>query len=549
MDPISARKRHLLIIGLTVIVVVMFLFQKQLSRFAADLLGKKGTIHIGGQFSMINGQQYRGIAKLDNDTGLPTGPVYDVEGTVNTVAFDYQRVFIGGTLAKAGNGRNTGLGFLRKTDGRDIGCAIDVTNPAVVYALLSSGQARLYIGGSFTRVNGGVRNRIAEIDVDACGQTDWAPSANGAVRTIVRHPFEGDTLIIGGDFTEVNGESHRRLATLDLNGGGTHGRIADANGTVLALETLGATLFMGGTFRTIDGQPRLRLAAYDLQAGEVLPFATAVGSISKSSNEAVNVIEATEAGTVYIGGQFATVGGVPRQNFAALDADTGDVLPCNPAIDGTSVMSVLADEEKRKVYVGGRFTTVNGQVRNFVASIDMDSCAVLSWNANPSDAVYTLAIDPYPTEPGECGNAIVEDLEECDDGNAANGDGCSAACALEPIFAIGDRVWADANGNGRQDSGERGLPGEAFALYAGNLCQGTPLASAVSSTDGTYAFPNLKAGMYSVQYLGQNQKRLSPAHALPDTLDSDFDTRTKCTVPPVTLGPNTANIDLGIVMK
>jgi len=30
-----------------------------------------------------------------------------------------------------------------------------------------------------------------------------------------------------------------------------------------------------------------------------------------------------------------------------------------------------------------------------------------------------------------CGNGMVSRFEECDDGNAANGDGCSAACMIE----------------------------------------------------------------------------------------------------------------------
>lgn len=31
-----------------------------------------------------------------------------------------------------------------------------------------------------------------------------------------------------------------------------------------------------------------------------------------------------------------------------------------------------------------------------------------------------------------CGNAIVEGLEQCDDGDLSDGDGCSASCRVEP---------------------------------------------------------------------------------------------------------------------
>jgi cysteine-rich repeat protein len=42
-----------------------------------------------------------------------------------------------------------------------------------------------------------------------------------------------------------------------------------------------------------------------------------------------------------------------------------------------------------------------------------------------------------------CGNGLVELNEACDDGNRTDGDGCSAACAFEPIVAPGRTVIVD----------------------------------------------------------------------------------------------------------
>ena len=41
--------------------------------------------------------------------------------------------------------------------------------------------------------------------------------------------------------------------------------------------------------------------------------------------------------------------------------------------------------------------------------------------------------------PSTCGNLAIEGVEQCDDGDLDNGDGCSSTCTIEPpqIFANG----------------------------------------------------------------------------------------------------------------
>jgi len=51
--------------------------------------------------------------------------------------------------------------------------------------------------------------------------------------------------------------------------------------------------------------------------------------------------------------------------------------------------------------------------------------------------------DDGSTEPGpECGNGIVEGIEECDDGNQVDGDGCNADCTLSDDTML----WEDTHG-------------------------------------------------------------------------------------------------------
>ncbi len=81
--------------------------------------------------------------------------------------------------------------------------------------------------------------------------------------------------------------------------------------------------------------------------------------------------------------------------------------------------------------------------------------------------------------------------------------------------AMGDRVWIDANGNGKQDPGEPGLGGVTVTLYTdpdGNGVYDTPFAGATdaggnpigggattTAADGSYIFDSLPQGSYVVK--------------------------------------------------
>src|SRR5438067_4488532 len=82
-----------------------------------------------------------------------------------------------------------------------------------------------------------------------------------------------------------------------------------------------------------------------------------------------------------------------------------------------------------------------------------------SRNAPPrvlgSDAPPPSSCGSIP--PGPCGNGLAEGTEECDDGNAVSGDGCSASCQLENSSAICGR-HPDRRGRGDQGGARRLRP-------------------------------------------------------------------------------------------
>jgi hypothetical protein len=112
---------------------------------------------------------------------------------------------------------------------------------------------------------------------------------------------------------------------------------------------------------------------------------------------------ATANGVVYVGGSFDNVRPpgaapgqrqVPRRNFAAFDAATGQLLPCAPSFTGHNhtVRAMKASPDSRTLYVGGSFDHVGStRVANAVA-FSTANCT-LSKTFRPSVSATVRAIE------------------------------------------------------------------------------------------------------------------------------------------------------------
>jgi len=138
-------------------------------------------------------------------------------------------------------------------------------------------------------------------------------------------------------------------------------------------------VYVGGRFTEAVGSERSGVAAFDLASGLLDPWNPgATGRV---------LALATDADSVYLGGNFDSVDGLPRRMYARVDADTGSVLP-SPEDDGGTPSEVPNGESIESIavadgiaYVGGVFSTLLGEPRRAVAAMDTESGALLDWGA------------------------------------------------------------------------------------------------------------------------------------------------------------------------
>lgn len=110
---------------------------------------------------------------------------------------------------------------------------------------------------------------------------------------------------------------------------------------------------------------------------------------------------------------------------------------------------------------------------------------------------------------------------------------------------LGDKVWLDANRNGVQDNGERGIGGVTVKLLDENQAV---ITTTTTDANGNYLFDGLSAGTYSIQVTPPRWFRITRSNAGGDTMDSDVSTWTGISAP-VTLaaGEENLTIDVGLV--
>ena len=130
---------------------------------------------------------------------------------------------------------------------------------AGAFCVLMQPDAKIVIGGNFTSVNGQPRNFIARLNSNGSLDLAFNPNANSDAENLA---LQADgKIVVGGSFTTIGGFARNYIARLNPDGSADPGFIADANARTLALALLadGKILF-GGDFTTIAGQSRNNLA-------------------------------------------------------------------------------------------------------------------------------------------------------------------------------------------------------------------------------------------------------------------------------------------------
>ena len=314
----------------------------------------------------------------DPPSATPDQQVWVTNGAVRAIApAPDGTTYIGGEFTYVGP--NTGgAGALDATSGDP-----DMTFAPVagtVDAAVTDGAGGYYIGGDFTAIGGVTRNDIAHILPDGSVDPAFDPDASDSVLSLA---VSGSIVYAGGDFTSIGGQTRNHIAALDASSGLVTTWDPNADKEVDALVVSGSTVYVGGWFTSIGGQNRTDLAAVDATSG----LAT---SWNPSPDRAVDDV-VVSGSTVYAVGFFTSIGGQNRSEIAALDATTGLATAWDPSASGASYHELFSlAVSGSTVYVGGEFDTIGGQTRGNLAALDATSGLATAWDPEVGGPSYPV---------------------------------------------------------------------------------------------------------------------------------------------------------------
>jgi hypothetical protein len=339
-------------------------------------------------------------------------------------------------------------------------------------------------------------------------------------------------VFLGGWFTLV-GPPTGQGAALDPTTGARDSAYARVDGgPVHAVVPDGAGgFFIGGDFTSVGGVPRARLA-HILASGALDP------TWNPGADRPVRAL--VRVGTrLYVGGEFQGIGGAPQPWLAALDASSGAVVTgWRPALDGAALALTATSTT---VYAGGDFGSVNAAPRGRGAAFDATTGALLAWhprvdspwrvNALAASGAHVYVGGDFPVLDGRSRYYLARVDATTGAPDAAWNP--NPSWPVHTLLVANSRLYVGGEfgriaGATRSAAAAFDLPSGALASWNPDVGDKPPWALQVSSL-ASYGSRILLGGTFG-SIGGQERLRLAAVDATTGALDAAFDPRPNHTV-------------------
>ncbi len=393
------------------------------------------VLYVSGTFDTIAGQPRQCVAAFDIPTGnLSTWQLPGIGGYPECFAFQNQDIYIGGEYLSTNAQARVGAFAISRSTG-----TVTPWDPNVygssgeIKSIVPCGNT-IYIGGSFTNAGGGVHWNVAAVDSATGLETPFTCTTGGVVNALA---VDGNILYIGGTFISVSSVPREGFAALDRFTGQLLPLDMDLNGDVKQIIVNDTLIYICGTFTAVGSTPRNGIAVFGT-SGYLHPMFdnySTPGGVQTMALEGTNLYFAENS-----------LGQIVRIYDLTGDSIRGDwYVQCGQRVYDIEVGS-------NRVYLAGDFQTVNSLPRRYVAAVDKIDGTTTAWNPSPDNRMRAIYLDESDSLLGVVGfPAMIDSVLLYN------------PYIYKPDYSslIGGRVYYDLNNNATIDTTE---PGYIYGL-------------------------------------------------------------------------------------
>jgi len=254
-----------------------------------------------------------------------------------------------------------------------------------VYALAVQADGKIMVGGGFSLLGGQARSRIGRLNPNGAPDTSFrSPGADYFVEALA---VQADgKIVVGGQFSLLGEQARRAIGRFNADGTLDTSFIdPQANGSVLALTVQAdGKIVLGGGFFFLGGQFRHNIGRLNADGTLDTSF---INPGAGGNFPSVRALAVQSDGKILIGGGFTQLGGQFRNYIGRLNADGTLDTSFNPGASGGSpftTVDALAVQADGKIVLGGNFTQLSGQFRNNIGRLNADGTLDTSFNPGAS---------------------------------------------------------------------------------------------------------------------------------------------------------------------
>lgn len=262
-----------------------------------------------------------------------------------------------------------------------------------VRAVAAQPNGKVLMGGSFTNVNGLIRNKIARLKADGTIDNTFLNNLAGMDADVYAIRVQADgKILIGGQFTNVNAVARKGIARLNEDGSPDttflHGQPGpDHRVSTMVLQS-DDKIVVGGSFSKVNGVARSGIARLNPDGSLDTAFLDGMaGAAPLSPPYSLHSLALQEDGRLLVGGWFTNFNGAPAPGVVRLNTNGSLDSSFACSLLYQAAVEALAVQDDGKILIGGYFNTVNGVFRAGLARLYADGALDQSFMLTNVDGI------------------------------------------------------------------------------------------------------------------------------------------------------------------